>query len=412
MVVASPAQMLTLAEEMAGRGKTGDAETVLDLLARDPDPDVRNEARFRHARLLLGLKRHREAALLLRQLLDEKPQAVPARFELARAMQLLGDTNGALRELRAVQSGGLPPAVARLIDRYSAALRARRPFGASFEMALAPDSNINRATRSDTLGTVFGDFEIADDGKAKSETGIALHAQAYRRIALGDASSLLFRMTGLANLYKSTAFNDIAADFAVGPELNLGRNRIELEIGGTQRWYGQKPFMRSARLAATVSHPLGRRTLLRLSGSAALVDNQRNDLQDGKNYSAQFGIERALSATTGIAANFGLTRESLKEPGYSTTGLNGGLTAWRDMGRITLTVGGEFGRLHADERLLLFPQKRADRYGRVSLAASVRRLAFRGFAPVARLVIERNKSTIAFYDYKRRRVELGFERAF
>ena len=411
-VIATPAQMLSLAEEMAKRGKSGDAETLLDLLARDPDRNVRNEARFRHARLLLGLKRHREAALLLRQLLDEKPEAAPARFELARAMQLLGDTNGALRELRAVQSAGLPPAVARLIDRYSAALRAQRPFGASIEIALAPDSNINRATRSDTLGTVLGDFEIADDGKAKSGTGIAIHAQAYRRIRLGEDLSLLFRATGLADLYKSKTFNDIAADFAVGPELNLGKSRIQLELGATQRWYGQKPFMRSARVAATVSHPLGRRTLLRLSGSAALVDNQRNDLQDGKDYSAQFGIERALSATTGIAASFGLNRESLKDPGYSTTGWRGGLTAWREMERVTLTVGGELGRLHADERLLLFPHKRADRYARLSLGASVRRLSFHGFAPVVRLVVERNKSTIAFYDYSRRRVEFGFERAF
>ena len=76
---------------------------------------------------------------------------------------------------------GLPPAVARLVDRYSEALRAARPCGASLEIALAPDSNINRATRSDTLGTVLGDFDIDKDSKAKSGTGLSLHGQAYRR---------------------------------------------------------------------------------------------------------------------------------------------------------------------------------------------------------------------------------------
>jgi hypothetical protein len=79
---------------------------------------------------------------------------------------------------------------------------------------------------------------------------------------------------------------------------------------------------------------------------------------------------------------------------------------------VTLTAGGHIGRLRADDRLALLPAKRVERYARLSLAASFRRLSFQGFAPVARFVIERNKSTIAFYDYRRRRVELGFERAF
>src|SRR5206468_5598807 len=130
-------------------------------------------------------------------------------------------------------------------------------------------------------------FQIADAGKAKSGTGLALSAQAYRRLPLGANSSLLVRGTGFANLYKRGDFNDIAADLAVGPEVYLGHTRMQLEVGVTQRWYGQKPFMRSARVAATMSHPLGSLMLLRLTGSAALVDNQINHLEDGKSYSGQ-----------------------------------------------------------------------------------------------------------------------------
>ncbi|MFL6764626.1 MAG: surface lipoprotein assembly modifier, partial [Sphingomicrobium sp.] len=229
---------------------------------------------------------------------------------------------------------------------------------------------------------------------------------------LGADAGLLFRLTGFANLYRQKQFNDIAADFAVGPELNLGRNRLQLEVGATQRWYGQKPFMRSARIAGTLSHPLGSRTLLRLGGSAALIDNQVNDLQDGKAYSAQVGLERALSPTTGLAASLTIDRQSLKDPGYSTTGWRGGLTAWRDMGRVTLTAGVEFGRLRADERLLLFPHKREDRYTRFSIGATFRQLQFRGFAPVMRFSIERNRSSVEFYDYRRTRTEIGVVRAF
>ena len=240
-VSATPAQLLDLADALIRRGSREGAERILLLLSSDPRPDVRNEARFRRARLLAAEGRRSAAAVLLRQILDEKPGAAPARLELARTLQLLGDTNGALRQLRAVQSAGLPPSVARIIDRYSAALRAQRPYGASLEIAIAPDSNINRATRSDTLGTVFGDFQIADEGKAKSGTGLSLNGQVFRRLSIGGEASLVFRASGFANLYRRGRFNDIAADLAAGPEFSFGRDRLQLEIGTTQRWFGQKP---------------------------------------------------------------------------------------------------------------------------------------------------------------------------
>ena len=348
----------------------------------------------------------------MRRLLDEKPDAVPARLQLAQTLQLLGDTNAALRALRAVQASGLPPAVARLIDRYSAALRAQRPSGASFEIAIAPDSNVNRATRSDTLGTIFGDFQIADDGKAKSGTGLSLTGQAFRRLGIGGDTNLLLRASGFANLYRRGRFNDLAADLAVGPEFSFGRDRLQLELGATQRWFGQKPFLRSARLAETFSHPLGSRTLVRVSGSTALIDNQLNDLQDGKSYAGQVQVERALTPTAGMAASFSLDRQALKDPGYSTSGWRAGLTGWHDVGRMTLTFGIEIGHLHADERLLLFPDPRHDRSARLSLGASFRQLQYAGFAPVLRFSVERNRSNIAFYDYRRARTEIEIVRAF
>ena len=408
----SPGQMLTFAEMAQSRGDIRTAATAYEALSHDRDPDIRNEARYRKAKLLLSQGELTHAASLLRQILDEKPSAARVRLDLAGVLDKMGDKEGAWRQIRAVQASGLPPSVARLVDRYSEALRAQRPFGASLEIAIAPDSNINRATRSDTLGTVFGDFQIADEGKAKSGTGLSLNGQAFRRVGIGAKSSLLFRASGFANLYRHGRFNDLAADLAAGPEFNLGRNRLQLELGATQRWFGQKPYLRSARIAGTFSHPLGSRTLFRLVGSAALVHNQLNDLQDGRSYAGQIQVERALTPTTGVAASLSFDRQALKDPGYSTTGWRAGLSGWRDLGRITLTASAELGRLHADKRLLLFPDRRDDRYTRVALGATFRRVQYAGFAPVVRFSVERNRSSIAFYDYHRTRTEMGIVRAF
>jgi hypothetical protein len=404
--------MFRLADLAALKGDTASASAIYTALESNPDSDIRSEARFRHAKQLLGERRNRDAALLLRRLVDEKPEATAARLELARVLQLLGDSDAALRELRAIRSSGLPPQVARLIDRYSEALRAGRPHDASLEIALAPDSYINRATRSDTLGTIFGDFDIGQDSKAKSGVGVSVRGQAYRRLSLGGDDVLLFRVGGSGDLYGKARFNAIALDFAGGPELRLGGNQLNLELGGTQRWFGQKPYLRSARIGATWTRPLGSRMQLRLNGTASLIDNRLNDRQDGKGYAGRVQVERALSPTTGIGANLSFNREALKDPGYATAGWRAGLVGWRELGRMTFTASAEFGKLRADERLVLFPERRSDRYASLSLGATFRQLQWRGFAPVARLSVERNRSTIAFYDYRRTRSEIGVVRAF
>ena len=97
---------------------------------------------------------------------------------------------------------------------------------------------------------------------------------------------------------------------------------------------------------------------------------------------------------------------------FAREGWRIGLIAWRDIGRATLTAEAEYGRLKADDRLALLPDARSDRYSRLAIGASFRQLTVGGFAPFTRLVIERNRSTVEFYDYRRRRSEVGLSRAF
>lgn len=412
-VQVSAAQLFEIAGAASAKGDEATAVRAYEALINDPSQDVRLEARFRLAMLEGRRGNFTQAAMLLRRILDQRPDASRARLELAGLLSKMGDAEGAWRQIRAVQAGGLPPAVARLVDRYSEALRAQRPFGGSVQVALAPDSNINHATSSDKLATVLGDFQIGDDSRARSGTGVAVQGQAYRRFPLpGDGRQLLVRVSGLGNFYKERRFNDAVVDLGVGPELRIGSARLNLEAGATQRWYGQKPYSRSVRFGLSMARPIGRTSQLRLGGTASLVDNRLNPLEDGKNYSGEVSFEHAFSTIAGAALSASALREALEDPAYSTTSWRIGLVGWREIGRVTLTLGGQVGRLRADRRLALLPSRRSERYTRLSLGASVRRLSFQGFAPVGRFIIERNKSTIAFYDYRRKRIELGFERAF
>lgn len=406
-------QTLELASRAEQLGDVDVAKQAYSALARDPDPEIRAEAMFRHGRMLAKAGKLEDAARLFRRLLDERPDATVARLEFASVLNRLGDNTQALRELRAVQASRLPPSVARLVDRFSEAIRAERPVGASIEVALAPDSNISRATRTNSLRTIFGEFEIDEDAKARSGLGLSLSGQAYRRLPLANSDhNVLLKVDGSADLYRKMEFSDLALDVSGGPELRLGRSRLNVETGATQRWYGLKPYVRSARLGATWRRPIGDRSQIQLAGSASLVDHQVNDLQDGKFLSGQIAFEHALSPTMGVGMSLGTDRMSAKDPAYSTTNRRAGIFGWRDLGRMTFTLSAEFGRLKADDRLLLLPEARSDRLTRLTFGATFRQFTFGGFAPVSRFVIERNRSTVEFYDYSRTRTEIGIVRAF
>ena len=411
-VKASAGQMLGIADQLTRSGQADQAERILDLLSNDPNADMRNEARFRKAALLEARGEDRAAAVLLRRILDEKPAAAPVRLKLATLLQKMGDETSARHELRALRSSELPLNVARFVDRLSASLQATRPLAFQLEVSLAPDSNINRATRSDTLGTVFGDFTLDQGSKARSGVGAAVRGFAQARHSLSDDVRLVARAGGEANLYRDKDFNDITLELAAGPEWRLGRTRLSSEAGVGQQWYGMKPFQRNLRLSASVARPIDSVSQVRLDGSARWADNRFNDLQDGRGLSLRARYERALSPTLLVAGSAGIDRFKARDDAYSTRGWSAGLAAYKEMGRMTLSAGVDIGGLKADEALSLLPEAREDRLLRLSLGSVFRQFTFAGFAPVSRVIFERNRSNVEFYDYKRIRTEFGISRAF
>lgn len=409
-VTASGFQLLGIAEEFSRHGQTAQAQRLLELLTQDPNPDLRNEARFRLAEMASAEGKYARAAVLLRRILDEKPGAARVRLELAAVLNKMGDPDGSLRQLRALRTGDLPPSVARFVDRLSASLQASKPLGFHLELAIAPDTNINRATSSDTLGTVLGDFTISQ--KVKSGIGAEARGLAQARMHLSENVQLVVRATGDASIYRDSDFDDITLDLTAGPEFRLGKNRLTAEVGGSQQWYGMKLYERTGHLSGSITRPLGPVSQLRLDVAGRLTKNSFNDLESGKGVGARLDYERALSPEFLLSLSAGADRFWARSDAYSTKAWNLGLTLYRDVGRTTLSAGVEIGGLRADERLLLLPRARDDRLVRLSLGAVLRRLTFDGFAPTIRVVFERNRSSVEFYDYHRLRSEFGIARAF
>lgn len=412
-VTLTPAQLFALADAARDGGDYEGAETAYRALATNPNPDLRIEARFRLALMLADRQhRYREAAVLLRAILDERPKAVRVRLELARMQAAMGHVASAEREFRAAEAGGLPPEVERMVRFYAGALSAMKPFGFSLEASVAPDTNINRATRSDTLGTIIGNFTLDEDARAKSGIGLDLRGQAWARKPLAKGVSLLARLSGSADVYGESQFDDMILAMQAGPEFRSGADRITVIAGPAWRWYGLQPYTATLSGTAAWQHPLGKRDQLRVEAGAGHVTNRRNPLQSGESYSLSLAYDRAFTVRSGGGLQASASRDVARDPGYALASGGIGAYAFREFGRTTAALSLGYSHLEADARLLLYPRRRIDDRLTASLSGTFRALRVGPFAPLARLRWERNRSTVEIYDYRRFGGELGITAAF
>ncbi len=409
----SAAQLFAFADAARDRGDFELAEAAYRALTKDPNIELRTEARFRLARMYADkMDRPRDAAVLLRRILDDKPDAAGVRLELARLQALMGNLSAARRELRAAQATGLPPQVEQQVRFFANALSAMKRIGGGIELSMAPSTNINRATSSDTLGTVIGDFTLNEDAQAQSGIGASLRGQAYYRMPVSAKTDILLRGSGSADLYGKSEFDDISASLQLGPQWRWGRDRLSLSAATTWRWYGLDPYSFSWGLTGNWQHPLNGTTQLRLDGTVLREDNRRNDLEDGHRYTLAAGIDHAFSSRAGGGFQVSGTRDVAQDPGYSTASGSANAYLYRELGRTTAVANLGYRHLEADARLFLYPERRKDDNLNASISATFRALTVGSFAPLLRVKYEHNWSTVELYDFDRISGEFGIVAAF
>jgi hypothetical protein len=408
----SAPELFALADRARAAGRIDDALAMYDALARDPNPEVRAEARFRKGMTLADLKRYREAAMSFRALLDEKPNAARVRLELARVLALMHDEKGARRELRQAQAAGLPENVAVVVDQFAAALRSKRPYGGSFELDIAPDTNINRATGAQTLDTVIAPLTLSPDARARSGIGLKAGGQTYLRLPIGGNLSFFPRIAGTGSFYRESQFDDASVSVLAGLEWQGKKDRLTGSIGPGWRWYGLKPYADTDTVSVDWIHAAGRTTQLVTSVSASRARYQTNDLQNGDIYDLSVSAEHAFTGGSGATFTVSADRQTAADPGYATVSGGVSLLAWKELGRITLYLSGGIRRTEGDARLFLFTDRRREWLYQAAAGATFRRVTFHGLAPTVRLSFERNVSTVGIYDYRRLAAEIGVTRAF
>lgn len=404
--------IFALAERYATASRSADAEALLLGLTRDPNPDYRAEARFRLALAREARGDRRGAIEWLKALLDEQPNAGRPRLELARLLAASGDEAGARRELRRAGAAGLPDDVARVVDRFATALRSVRPIGGALEIAIAPDSNINRATTQERVDTVVAPLTLSRDARATSGIGASLSGQAFARGDLTEDVAILSRVSARADLYGKSRFNDLVLTLASGPEFRLAGARVRPAAIAQRRWFGGDLFSESYGGSVNVLKPIDR--VSQVEGELTILETRYrpNPLQDGVLADLNLAYDRALSPRFSVRVGLRGTRQDAGIAFLKNVSGGVDLLASRAFGKQLIFVQASGFSLEADARDPLFGVKRSDTRFDLTAGAILRRFSWRGMAPLVRVTHTRSDSTVPIFDFKRTRVEFAISREF
>ena len=83
--------LFAFANDAEDRGDSQTTKTTYRALASNPDLELRTKSRFCLALMVAGQIRNSDAAVLLRQILDEKPDVARVRLELSRILAVMSE---------------------------------------------------------------------------------------------------------------------------------------------------------------------------------------------------------------------------------------------------------------------------------------------------------------------------------
>lgn len=407
---APPPATVESAKTLMLSGRTQEARSMLQELASRNSAS--NDVAFLLGLLAIDAADYRQAIAHFRSILVREPTALRVRLELARAFYMSHDYENAFRQFQFARAGKLPPGVSASIDRFVAAIRREKRWSYNFSFAVAPDTNINNGTSS-REAVIFGlPFELSEETRKRSGTGLAVAASS--EFAPRISEKMRLRMGGAVERreYKGKAFDDMTIAGYVGPRILLDRWDLSLLGTGFQRWFGGRRLNQGFGGKIEASRA-GTRTSISLGLSALEVRYPDFPLQNGRALTAWGGAVRALTPASALNGRIGLSRRTARIPELASWSGWAAAGYYRDLpGGFSVYVEPSYGYTRYNAADPFFGLRRKDRLLELQLALLNRRIIMSRFTPRIALTIARRRSTIDLYDYSQRRIEVGVTSAF
>jgi hypothetical protein len=349
----------------------------------------------------------------LRQALAIAPGQTRIRLELARVLFLQGNYRSALRHFQLVETGHLPPAVRKNVDRFVGAIRNAKDWSYNVDIAFAPDTNINNATSASEALILGLPFTIDQSARRKSGIGLAVSGNIEFAPRLSRHVRWRMGVFTVRRDYRSSDFDDHVYGAYTGPRTQAGAFDFSILALASIRNYGGTAYQRSFGGRLEGAYYASPRTVAQLTVNVEHLSFPAAPAQDGTLLTLDAGLVKAFTPVSSGSVEVGGIRQVSSSSYYSNRGALLGLGYRRELaGGFGIELRPSISWSRYDAADPLFGRRRTDFIKEVSLSATNQKFSLWQFTPRLTYRYSQRSSSISLYSYRQHRLEIALTTDF
>ncbi|WP_316013426.1 porin family protein [Roseobacter sp. HKCCA0434] len=391
--------------------ESGQFEEAQFLLANSvfDEGDYGYQAAYLQAILWRIEGRTEDAAALLRQILDERPEFRLVRLELAQLLIATGQREGAEFHLTILADNSETAGEREQFERVIDAVSPDDRLSFSSFLTIAPSTNVTNGSSTDTI--ILNGLPFRVTNKEESGVGLSFGGTAVYTVPLAEQRQLYFAGAAQVNEFSGGDFDNQIATVRAGIHFGPVTRRATVELVRDRRWVAEDENDNGLglRLAANRSFGDGQR----IETEYSYIDREFENAFDQVSQQAEVTYRRALDSRQGISVGlFGeLLDSETSATSYDALGVR--LGAYRSFSNgVLLNADLEYSERHYRGVNGVIGTERQDEIFRARISGLSNRITFRGVTPRVGLTYTNFDSNLPITSFDALGAELTLTRRF
>lgn len=421
-VTMSPVDAVKIAGNLVYEGKYDKALQILTMMPQTSIPSVEIERWYLIAQIEQRSGNIKEAIRIYRKLLDEQPDLVKIRYELALCYMVEQQWYRADYHLRLAMAGqDIPDGVKQQMMYYRYIARQNKNWNVWFNVGAAPDTNVNQATGGkECVINEWGEFcRYLPEPERVIGTNLSLGGNYEFKLTEKNwrwkSDAMIY-----TNVYNKHDYDDLYLSASTGPRYIWDKGDVWLAGVVNRRWYGWDRYNWAYGAKLDTNYDFTRKLSAGLS--LRTMENKYDEYgqyMDGQSYSLNPHIAYAFGASKYIVLRGGVNRETAKMDAYANWGYNTSLGFGSElMYGFNVYIEPYFSWLKYDGDKWVVKNnafqkvKERDFLQRYSISLSNSKLEVWGFVPTLTFSYTQKDSNIHSREYKKWTTEFTFQQRF
>ena len=372
-----------------------------------------NRTLFLHGLIAKQRKQYSIAIRDFRTVLASDPNLTMVRAELAHALFITEQDDGAKHNLKLLAGAAPTPQLAKQFDQFIDAIDARAPWKMSAYISMAPSTNFNNGTEKKLIP--FGGGVLVIDSKSRKKSGIGIKggANISRTFRPGKDLSVVAGVGANMVQYQGKTFDDFIFSQNVSLVRKHKKGQISIGLSSSLRRAGEEEFIIEGGPHISITQYISNKVQLFSKLRYLQTDFRQSDYRNGHTITFDNRLSNSFGSSTVLYLLAGAqrTKTTLKHLNYWAG--YGGVGLYKELPKgITLYAEGRLTRKYYDGDFPLLNEPETDT--RIDIVTSLTKRDFEiyGFAPRIDYIYSKSTSNTPFSRYSTHGANITLTKAF